>query len=72
MKPEQENSINLIASKEDVDANARVLEIYDTYDKVSGILERTHIAMGKKRKFVMSSSSSGSEKIVAHASPSTH
>ena len=61
-----------LLSKETIEKNKTALEIVDFYTKVSDIIERTHIAMGKKASFRVTSSSTINEKLKTNVFSSTH
>jgi hypothetical protein len=61
----------MILAKEAVAENKTTLEIMDYYTKVSQIIERTHIAMGKKKIFKTSIASTSNEPLNTDAYTST-
>jgi len=61
--------LDLIVTNDESASSKRIFEIYD---QISGIVERTNAARGKTRKFVVSSSSTGSDKLISNACSSTH
>ena len=61
-----------LLSKESVEKNKTALEIVDLYSKANDIIERTHIAMGKKTSFRVTSSSTINEKLKTNVFSSTH
>ena len=68
----KESLTTKILSKEIVRKNKRALDIVSYYSKVSEIIERTHIAMGKKSSFKTQSSSTKNQKLNTNAYASTH
>ncbi len=58
-------------SKEIVDKNKVALDIMNFYTKVSDIIERTHIAMGKKSSYKVASSSTKNQKLNTNVCAST-
>ena len=67
-----ENITSKLLSKEVVEQNKVALDMVDFYTKVSDIIERTYIAMGKKRAFKIVSSSTKNQKLNTNAYASTH
>ena len=63
MKSKNENITTKILAKEVIDQNKVALDILDFYSRVSDIIERTHVAMGKKSTFKISSSSTKNQKL---------
>lgn len=61
-----------LLSKEIVDQNKVALDIVSFYTKVSDIVERTHIAMGRKNSFRIDISSTKNQKLNTNAYNSTH
>jgi hypothetical protein len=56
-----------------VDENSKAaLEIVDYYSKVYGIIERTNIAMGRKRTFKAENSSTTNQRLNTNAYAATH
>ncbi len=72
MKSKNENITTKIMAKEVVDQNKVALDILEFYTKVSDIIERTHVAMGKKSSFKISSSSTKNQKLNTTAYASTY
>lgn len=61
-----------ILSKEILDQNEKTLDMISNYSKVSDIIERTHIAMGKKSTFRIEISSTKNQKLNTNAYAATH
>lgn len=59
-------------ASDDLIANQRSAEILEGYKKISDIIARTYIAMGKNKPVQAMSASTGSDKILAYVFPSTH
>lgn len=51
------NTTAKVLPKEIVDSNQMVIDVVHYYSKVSDIIERTHIAMGKKKIFTIQTAS---------------
>ena len=64
--------IDRLVTNDDLLVNSRTFEILEGYEKISDIISRTHAAMGKNQQVKVTTASSGSDKIIAYASPSTH
>lgn len=64
-------NITTLLPKEVIAKNDKAVELVEYYTKVSGIIERTHIAMGKKTTFKLTNSSTNSEKLNANVFAST-
>jgi|GEM_PF-826162 hypothetical protein len=61
-----------LLDKDTIEENTDALEIMNFYFQVSSIIERTHIAMGKKVSYKLSATSTTSEKLNTNAFSSTH
>ncbi|MCM0042712.1 MAG: hypothetical protein NBV61_08115 [Algoriphagus sp.] len=72
MKDLKENLTSQILPKEIVDQSQSAIEMVKYYAKVSDIIERTHIAMGKKSAFKIESSSTKNLKLNTNSYGSTH
>jgi hypothetical protein len=72
MKSKNENITTKILAKEVVDKNKVALDILDFYSRVTDIIERTHVAMGKKSTYKISSSSTKNQKLNTTAYASTY
>jgi len=72
MKNLKENLTSKILPKEIVDQSQTAIEMVKYYAKVSDIIERTHIAMGKKSAFKIENSSTRNQKLNTSAYGSTH
>ena len=72
MTLKKENITTKLLSKEVVEQNKVALDMVDFYIKVSDIIERTHIAMGKKSSFKIASASTKNQKLNTNAYASTH
>lgn len=68
----KENITTKLLSKEVVEQNEVALDMVNFYTKVSDIIERTHIAMGKKSSFKIASSSTKNQKLNTNAYAPTH
>ena len=68
----KENITIKLLSKEVVEQNKLALDMVDFYSKVSDIIERTHIAMGKKSSFKIASSSTTNQKLNTNVCASTN
>lgn len=68
MKADPQNALSLIPS----DPQDKTAEIYDAYTKITSIIKRTHIAMGRSKvKRYSFLSATSSEKIIINGT-STH
>jgi len=63
MKYIKENLTSKILPKEIVEQSQTAIEMVKYYAKVSDIIERTHIAMGKKSAYKIESSSTTNQKL---------
>ncbi len=72
MKNLKENLTSQILPKEIIDQSQSAMELLKYYSKVSDIIERTHIAMGKKSAFKIESSSTKNLKLNTNTYGSTH
>jgi len=72
MTTESENIITRLLSEEVIEQNKIALDIVDYYSKVSDIVERTHIAMGRKSSFRVDVSTTKNPKLNTNAYASTH
>ena len=61
-----------LLKKEIIEKNQSAIQIVSDYSKVADIIERTHLAMGKKVTFKVSSSSTLNEKLNTNVFASTH
>ena len=61
-----------LISKDAVEKNQVAIEIVTGYSKVADIIERTHLAMGKKTSFKVSTSSTTNGKLNSNAFATTH
>lgn len=64
--------ITKLLSKEIIEKNKLSIDILDFYLKVSDIVTRTHIAMGKKASFKISTSVTTNEKLNTDVFASTY
>jgi hypothetical protein len=72
MKDLKKNLTSLLLPKEIVEHNLTTIEMVNQYEKVSDLIERTHIAMGKKGTFKIESASTKNQKLNTNAYGSTH
>ena len=72
MKTKKEIITTELLSKEVVGQNRVALDIVDYYTKVTDIIERTHVAMGKKKSFIVTNSTTSNQKLNTNAYASTH
>jgi Na+/phosphate symporter len=72
MKNLKETLTSKILPKEIIDKSQTAIDMVKYYAKVSDIIERTHIAMGKKSAFKIESSSTTNQKLDTNAYGSTH
>lgn len=72
MKDLKENLTSKILPKDIVYQSQKAIEMAKYYAKVSDMIERTHIAMGKKSAFKIDSSSTTNQKLNTSAYGSTH
>jgi Na+/phosphate symporter len=72
MKDLQESLTSKILPKEIVDQSQTAIKMVKYYAKVSDIIERTHLAMGKKSTFKIESSSTTNQKLNTNTYGSTH
>ncbi|MDP2424165.1 MAG: hypothetical protein U1C46_06200 [Bacteroidales bacterium] len=68
----KESLTSKILPKEIVDKSQTALDLVRYYSKVSDIIERTHIAMGKKSAYKIESSSTTNQKLNTNSYGSTH
>lgn len=68
----KESLTSKILPNEVIDHNQTALNLVRYYSKVSGIIERTHIAMGKKSAYKIESSSTTNQKLNTNSYGSTH
>ena len=68
----KENITTKLLSKEVVEQNKTALEMVNFYTKVSDIIERTHIAMGKKNSYKIAISSTKNQKLNTHVCATTN
>lgn len=61
-----------LLSKEVIEQNKIALDIVDFYARVSDIIERTYVAMGKKSSYRVTSSSTKNQKLNTNICASTH
>lgn len=61
-----------LLSKEVIEKNKTALDIVDFYNKFFDIIERTHIAMGRKISYRVVNSSTKNQKLNTNAYASTH
>lgn len=61
-----------LLSKEVVEQNKVALDIVGFYSKVSDIIERTHVAMGKKKSYKLTNSTTKNQKLHTNAYASTY
>ena len=72
MKTKKEIITTKLLSKEVIEQNKAAIDIVDFYAKVSDIIERTHVAMGKKSSYRIASSSTKNQKINTNTYASTY
>lgn len=68
----KENITTKLLSKEVVEHNNAAIDIVNFYTKVADIIERTHIAMGKKSSYKIASSSTKNQKLNTNVCASTN
>ena len=68
----KENITTKLLSKEVVEQNKTALEMVNFYTKVSDIIERTHIAMGKKNSYKIAISSTKNQKLNTNVCATTN
>jgi hypothetical protein len=61
-----------LLKKEIIEKNQSAIQIVSDYSKVADIIERSHLAMGKKVTFKVSTSSTVNEKLNPNVFASTH
>jgi hypothetical protein len=61
-----------LLTKDVIEKNATALEIVNLHGKVSDIIERTHIAMGRKSSYKIAISSTKDQKLNTNACATTH
>ncbi len=69
---EKEILTTKLLKKEIIDKNKSAIQIVTDYSKVADIIERTHLAMGKKATFKVTTSSTVNEKLNLNVFASTH
>lgn len=72
MDSKKENLTATLLSKEVIEKNASALDIVNLHGKVSDIIERTHIAMGRKSSYKIAISSTKDQKLNTNACATTH
>ena len=72
MDSKKESLTSTLLSKDVIEKNVTALDIVNLHGKVSDIIERTHIAMGKKSSYKIASSSTKNQKLNTNAYASTH
>jgi hypothetical protein len=72
MATESENIITRLLSEEVTEQNKLALEIVNYYTKVSDIVERTHVAMGRKNSYRVDIATTKNQKLNTNAYSSTH
>jgi hypothetical protein len=68
----KEGLTSKILPKDVIDKSQTALNLVRYYSKVSDIIERTHIAMGKKSAYKIESSSTTNQKLNTNSYGSTH
>ena len=72
MDSKKENLTATLLSKEVIEKNVTALDIVNLHRKVSDIIERTHIAMGRKSSYKIAISSTKDQKLNTNACATTH
>ena len=72
MTTESENIITRLLSVEVTEQNKLALDIVNYYTKVSDIVERTHVAMGRKNSYRVDIATTKNQKLNTNAYSSTH
>lgn len=72
MNIKKENITTKLLSKEIVEQNKVAIDLVNYYTKVSDIIERTHIAMGKKNSYKIVNSSTINQKLNTTVYASTY
>ena len=68
----KETLTSKLLSKDAIEQNRVALDMVNFHKKISDIIERTHIAMGKKSSYKIASSSTKNQKLNTNAYASTH
>lgn len=61
-----------LLNKDVVELNKTALEMINFYSKVSNIIERTHVAMGKKKSYKIAISSTSNQKLNTNVCATTN
>ena len=72
MTTESENIITRLLSVEVTEQNKLALEIVNYYTKVSDIVERTHVAMGRNNSYWVDIATTKNQKLNTNDYSSTH
>lgn len=72
MNVENKSITTILLSKDVSERNAKALDIVNLHKKVSNIIERTHIAMGRKSSYKIAISSTKDQKLNTNACANTH
>jgi hypothetical protein len=72
MTTTNENIITRLISEEVAEQNKLALDMVNYYTKVSDIVERTHVAMGRKNSYRVEIATTKNQKLNTNAYASTH
>jgi hypothetical protein len=72
MNSKKENLTTTLLAKDVIEKNKTALDIVNLHGKVSDIIERTHIAMGRKSSYKIAISSTKDQKLNTKACATTH
>lgn len=72
MDSKKESLTSTLLSKDVIEKNVTALDIVNLHGKVSDIIERTHIAMGRKSSYKIAISSTKDQKLNTNACATTH
>lgn len=64
--------ISSVLNKEAIEKNKATIHIVSQYSKVASIMERTNIAMGRKKRYVLQSTNPINVKLDKNIYASTH
>lgn len=72
MNKEKKSLTTTLLSKDVIEKNVTALDIVNLHGKVSDIIERTHIAMGRKSAYKIAISSTKDQKLNTNACATTY
>ncbi len=72
MRLSKENITTKLIPADAIESNKEAFEVLEYYSKVSDIIERTHVAMGKRNSFKIVNASTKNQKLCTNVYASTH